>query len=108
MVGIDLVYIPEFQSRLNAGGNALLEKMFTIEELKNRRVEHLAGIWAAKESVRKTLQDAPKAWTDIFLTYDNNGKPTAHYNGVLYAISISHQQDYAVAVAVIEPLGKEL
>jgi len=99
MIGIDLVYIPEFQARLAAGGNALLEKMFTIDELKNRQPEHLAGIWAAKESVRKTLSDAPAAWTDIFLTYDEKGKPSAHYGDILYDISISHQGEYAVAVA---------
>lgn len=99
MIGIDLVYIPEFQARLDAGGTALLEKMFTIEELQNRHVEHLAGIWAAKESVRKTLTKAPTSWTDIFLTYNEQGKPTAHYGKVAYDVSISHQQDYAVAVA---------
>jgi phosphopantetheine--protein transferase-like protein len=108
MIGVDLVYIPEFQARLDAGGITLLEKMFTLTELKNRRTDHLAGIWAAKEAVRKILPDAPKAWTDIFLTYDGKGKPSAHYEQALYDISISHQGEYAIAVALINNEEKRL
>jgi phosphopantetheine--protein transferase-like protein len=99
MIGVDLVYIPEFQARLEAGGNALLDKMFTLDELNDRRAEHLAGVWAAKEAVRKTLPDAPEKWTDIYLVYDTKGKPSAQYGEERYDISISHQGDYAVAVA---------
>lgn len=105
MIGVDLVYIPEFQARLKAGGNVLLEKMFTLDELKDRRPEHLAGIWAAKEAVRKTMDDAPERWTDIYLTYEHTGRPSAHHGDMTYDISISHQAEYAVAVA--QPLGEE-
>lgn len=99
MIGVDLVYIPEFQARLEAGGTALLEKMFTVDELHNRKPDHLAGIWAAKEAVRKTLPDAPRAWTDIHLVYEKSGKPWAQYKDILFDISLSHQGDYAIAVA---------
>ena len=99
MIGVDLVYLPEFQARLESGGNMLLEKMFTLDEIKDRRTEHLAGIWAAKEAVRKTMSAAPEAWTDIYLMYEPSGKPSAMCGNVRYDISISHQGDYAVAIA---------
>lgn len=99
MIGVDLVYIPEFQTRLDAGGTALLEKMFTLDELQNRNSDHLAGVWAAKEAVRKTLPEAPSAWTDVCLVYEASGKPSARYKDIPYDVSISHQGDYAIAVA---------
>ena len=105
MIGVDLVYIPEFQARLESGGTALLEKLFNLEEIRSASPEHLAGVWAAKEAVRKTISKAPENWTDIRITYDHNGKPAASYAGHLYEISISHQGDYAVAVAFCTGAG---
>lgn len=108
MIGVDLVYLPEFQARLEAGGDTLLEKMFVLEELGDRSTEHLAGVWAAKEAIRKIISETPKQWTDIRLSCDPNGRPSARYQDVLYDISISHQGDYAVAVAMPQPMGKDV
>lgn len=99
MIGVDLVYIPEMQSRLESGDDIMLEKMFSLDELRDKSPEHLAGIWAAKEAVRKSLDEAPEKWTDIRILYNANGKPRAQLGDMVFDVSISHHGAYAVAVA---------
>lgn len=99
MIGIDLVYIPEFRKQLKLGGTTFLSKSFSVLELDNLDVQHLSGIWAAKEAVAKALPTMPKKWTDIVISYDSNGKPMAQVKGQKFEVSISHHGDYAVAVA---------
>jgi phosphopantetheine--protein transferase-like protein len=99
MVGIDLVFIPEFQKQLDTGGHAFLQKAFRLSEMKNHQTEHLAGLWAAKEAVIKASEVTPKKWTDIHIGHDENGKPSAAVGVQKFALSIAHHGDYAVAVA---------
>lgn len=99
MVGVDLVYIPEFQKQLAAGGSAFIQKSFHVSEMKNRQPEHLAGLWAAKEAVVKAAEPAPEKWADIVISRDANGKPSAKLGAQEFAVSIAHHGDYAVAVA---------
>lgn len=105
MVGIDLVFIPEFQKQLDSEGLTFLEKAFSLSEIKNRQTEHLAGLWAAKEAVMKAAPTMPKKLTDIVIKSDASGKPHAQVGSQEFAISIAHHGDYAVAVAlrIIEP-----
>jgi phosphopantetheine--protein transferase-like protein len=100
MVGIDLVYIPEFQKQLDIEGKAFMEKAFLLSEIKNRKVEHLAGLWAAKEAVMKAALVTPKKWTDIVISADASGVPHAKVGSQKFAISIAHHADYAVAIAL--------
>ena len=99
MVGIDLVFIPEFRERLATSGGAIVQRAFRASETTDQRPEHLAGLWAAKEAVSKAAIEAPKNWTDIVITLDASGKPHAHIGAQEFAISISHHGDYAIAVA---------
>jgi phosphopantetheine--protein transferase-like protein len=99
MIGVDLVFVPEFQKRLNDGGQAFLQRAFLASEMKNRRPEHLAGLWAAKEAVAKAAENAPRKWTDIVISHDVAGKPSARLGRQQFAVSIAHHGDYAVAVA---------
>jgi len=99
MIGVDLVFLPEFEQQLSTGGEAFIERTFSLTEMKNRKTEHLAGLWAAKEAVIKAAETAPKAYTDIVITHDQAGKPCAHVGSQAFAISIAHHGEYAVAVA---------
>jgi phosphopantetheine--protein transferase-like protein len=99
MIGIDLVFIPEFQKQLDIEGKAFIQKTFSLSEIKNRKTVHLAGLWAAKEAVFKACDITPKKWTDIVISHDNNGKPKASFGSQKFELSISHHADYAVAVA---------
>jgi len=99
MIGVDLVFIPEFQKQLEAGGDTFIERSFSLSEMKNHKTEHLAGLWAAKEAVIKAAETAPKKYTDIVITHDKAGKPCAHVGSQEFAVSIAHHGDYAIAVA---------
>jgi phosphopantetheine--protein transferase-like protein len=99
MIGIDLVYIPEFKAQIEIGGKSFLYKAFSTSELKNKKPEHLAGLWAVKEAVIKASNVAPDKYTDIVISYDISGKPRAHIGETEFTVSIAHHGDYAVAVA---------
>ncbi|MGO9583701.1 MAG: 4'-phosphopantetheinyl transferase superfamily protein [Acidimicrobiales bacterium] len=99
MVGIDLVFIPEFRERLEVSAGKLMQKAFSPSEINGHQLEHLAGLWAAKEAVVKAAATAPDKWTDIVISHDASGKPHARIGAQEFAVSISHHGDYAVAVA---------
>jgi phosphopantetheine--protein transferase-like protein len=99
MLGIDLVFIPEFRERVAVSGGKILELAFDSSEIRSPQLEHLAGLWAAKEAVIKAASTPPSKWTDIVITHDGSGKPQATLGGQEFAISIAHHGDYAVAVA---------
>jgi phosphopantetheine--protein transferase-like protein len=99
MVGIDLVFIPEFRRQLEVSAGKILQSAFRPSEITGREPEQLAGLWAAKEAVAKAAVEAPKKWTDIVITHDPSGKPHAKVGAQEFAISISHHGDYAIAIA---------
>jgi phosphopantetheine--protein transferase-like protein len=100
MVGIDLVYLPEFQKQLEIGGDHFLTRTFTLKELVNRQPEHLAGLWAAKEAVMKAAALKPGYWKEIVIEIQPNGSRLARLpSGMTLEVSISHHGDYAIAVA---------
>ena len=99
MVGVDLVFIPEFRDRLEISAGRIIQRAFRPSEINSQETEHLAGLWAAKEAVVKAAASAPSKWTDIVITHDSSGKPHASIGMQEFALSISHHGDYAVAVA---------
>lgn len=99
MIGIDLVYVPEFARQLSNGGQTFLDRAFNDSELTDMSAEHLAGIWAAKEAVFKAADEQPKAFTAIKIHEAKNGKPSAELDGIFYYVSIAHHGEYAVAIA---------
>lgn len=100
MIGVDLVYLPEFKKQLKLGKQAFLNKTFSKSELKNTKPEHLAGIWAAKEAVIKTLGDPNILMKTIAVSYSKSGQPKASLAKQQFEISIAHHGDYVVAVAL--------
>jgi NAD(P)H-hydrate epimerase len=99
MIGVDLVFIPEFQRQLDVGGTDFLQKAFNLSEINNRHTEHLAGLWAAKEAVIKAALKTPRKMTDIIITHDAAGKPSARIKTQQFMLSIAHDGEYAIAVA---------
>jgi phosphopantetheinyl transferase (holo-ACP synthase) len=104
-IGIDIQSIGElFPSGLPIDPKSDIEllAMFTIKELsyaqsKGCPLQTLTGIYAAKEAAQKCTQNKIN-FTDMEILPDQNGKPSV--NG--FSISISHSQDYAVAIAVCD------
>lgn len=99
MIGVDLVFIPEFKKQLKLGKTVLLQKAFTKNELKNRQPEHLAGLWAAKEAVMKATGLKTGKLLQIEVDHRANGQPFVLLGDKLIEISIAHHGDYVVAVA---------
>ena len=105
MLGCDLVHLPRFKKRLQKGGEALVQSIFHKSELADSSIAHLAGIFAAKEAAIKSLGLPPGDWLQLNVTYTNSGAPelscleeeiTSNIH-----ISITHDGDYAFAVAYV-------
>lgn len=99
--GVDLVFVPEFRTRVQRGGEGFLKKIFLESELQNTEVTHLAGVFAAKEAVVKALGLSPGEWHKIEIFYQKSGRPRVGVLGKEIKnsdLSISHAGDYAVAI----------
>mgnify|MGYP001566851427 CR=1 FL=1 len=103
MLGIDIVYLPEFKKRFK---NISLDKVFlSIELSQNPKPENLAGIFAAKEAFFKAI-GKKENWLEVWIEKDKFGKPSLS-SSLLKTdqkaqISISHARDYATATVFIE------
>jgi holo-[acyl-carrier protein] synthase len=98
MLGVDIVYLPEFEKKLK---NISLEKVFLSDELtQNKSLESLAGIFAAKEAFFKAI-GSKEDWLNVWVEKGEKGKPfiksvlTKKQN---LQLSISHAKDYVIAV----------
>lgn len=117
--GVDLVDCQRLAEAIERHGQRFLDRVYTPHELaycegKKRRLEHLAGRFAAKEAVLKVLGTGWRegiAWTDIEVRNDPAGKPEIALTGRCaelagemgldrILISISHIATHAIASAI--------
>jgi len=101
MLGIDLVFLPEFEKRLR---NLELEKIFLSHELvQNKSLESLAGVFAAKEAFFKAI-GSKEDWLDVWVEKTAEGKPflrSTLAQNKNTELSISHSGDYVIAVVIL-------
>ncbi|MEO7985203.1 MAG: holo-ACP synthase [Gemmatimonadales bacterium] len=122
-VGIDLVDLARVARLLTDKGEQALTRFFTDAERSYLATRpdptgHAAARIAAKEAVYKALQSLEGArgvgWRDIEVTRDAHGRPAialhglaarlaAEAGGIRIAISLTHSESTAGAVAVIHP-----
>ncbi len=115
VTGVDLIEIDRIDQVLDQHGQHYLDRVFTAEEiaLSGRRVESLAGRFAAKEAVAKALGCGigEVAWKDIEILENDAGAPILQLFGEAalkadalgvetWSVSISHSQSHAIALAV--------
>lgn len=113
-VGNDIVFIPDFLKSLTP---LFKNKVYTAAEMAycdqfDNAVLRYASTWAAKEAVYKAvkqLNSSPLPWKKIEIIRDKiAGKPrvTLHTGQELISISlsISHDGDYAWAIAIAEKI----
>lgn len=118
--GIDLVDTGRIGEMLDHHEQRFLARCFTDAERAycdgnpRRRLEHLAGRFAAKEAVLKVLGTGWSggiAWTDVEVVRTDAGRPTVRLTGQAEAVardlgieqwylSISHIETHAVASAI--------
>ncbi|MER5640242.1 holo-ACP synthase [Kitasatospora sp. NPDC002227] len=117
-LGMDIVSAQRVRRIIEEHGEPFLGRMLTPRELSDCRIDtglHLltvCGRIAAKEAAFKTLRvtGRPMPWLDIEIRRGPGGWPTVELSGAAavfadmagiesVSVSISHDVDYAVAVA---------
>ncbi len=118
--GIDLVAKDRVQRMLDEHGERFERRCFTdaersyIDGNRQRRMEHLAGRFAAKEAILKVLGTGWSggiAWTDAEIVREPSGRPAVVLHGRCaevaaglgideWWVSISHIETHAVASAI--------
>ena len=117
-IGSDIVQLSRIRSALARRGDALARRLLADSEWQRYQVHQdparfLAKRFAAKEAVFKALGTGLRngmTWHDVTVTNDEKGKPELHFSGVTAAmagaarhhLSISDEQDYALAFVIIE------
>jgi len=113
-LGIDIIKVERIASALGRFGERFQRRILTDDEYRyvRGRPETLAGRWAAKEAVSKVLGLGVRGvgWREIEIVRLPTGQPTVRLHDralrraeqlgmTRIAVSISHERDYAVAIA---------
>jgi phosphopantetheine--protein transferase-like protein len=113
--GIDTIEISRLDDIRPAIRVRFIQRVFTPLEVEQARdrTEMLSGLFAAKEAVSKALGTGigKVHWRDIEIVHLPTGQPTVHLHGHAadvanslglseWSVSISHDRDKAVAMAV--------
>ena len=113
-LGIDIIRVERIRSALERFGARFSGRVLTPAERRyvRDRPETFAGRWAAKEAVSKVLGLGVRGigWRDIEIERLPTGQPAVRLHGRAaaragqlgmerIAVSISHEADYAVAMA---------
>jgi holo-[acyl-carrier protein] synthase len=113
-LGIDIIKVDRIEAALDRFGSRFSRRVLTPAEQRyvRDRPETFAGRWAAKEAVSKVLGLGVRGigWKEIEIERLPTGQPSVRLHGraearsrqlgmVRIAVSISHEADYAVAIA---------
>lgn len=113
-LGIDIIKVARIRETLERFGSRFARRVLTPSEQRyvRDRPETFAGRWAAKEAVSKVLGLGVRGigWRDIEVERLPTGQPAIRLHGRAaqratqlgmdrIAISITHESDYAVAIA---------
>jgi holo-[acyl-carrier protein] synthase len=113
-LGIDIIKIERIAAALKRFGDRFPKRVLTDSEQRyvRNRPQNFAGRWAAKEAVSKVLGLGVRGvgWRDIEILRLPTGAPSVRLHGRAkaraeqlgmgrIAVSISHEGDYAVAIA---------
>ena len=113
-LGIDIIKVDRIAHTIERFGDRFSRRVLTERERRyvRNRPENFAGRWAAKEAVSKVLGLGVRGvgWTEIEIERLPTGQPSVNLNGRAarraeqlgmgrIAVSISHEAEYAVAVA---------
>lgn len=113
-LGIDIIRVERIRRALQRFGERFHERVLTEREhaYVRDRPQNFAGRWAAKEAVSKVLGLGVRGvgWREIEIVRLPTGAPSVNLSGralrraeqlgmARIAVSISHESDYAVAIA---------
>jgi len=119
VIGIDIVKISRIEKMINRFGNRAFRKIFDKDEISLiKHSQTAAGFFASKEAVSKALKTGigkECGFFDIKIHKDKNGAPyftlkkeiIKKYNIIETSLSITHEKEYAIAVAIIISSSKK-
>ena len=113
-IGTDIVKVSRIKNLLTTKEENFLNKVFTEEEISycnshSKPEIHFSGKYAAKEAVKKALLSNDLiehiSLKDIKILNRDNKVPYVvieHIMDLNYNVSISHEEEYAIAFALIQ------
>lgn len=123
-VGIDIIEINRIQASYERFGERFVKRILRAAEIEyclshKFPAPHLAARFAAKEAISKAFGTgigSQLGWLDMEILREESGRPfvtlheggaklMAQRHGTSLQISLSHTQNYATAVAVLEGLS---
>lgn len=105
-VGIDIVENIRIEKSISTNfvKTILTENELIIYNSKtgNKKIEYLCGRFAAKEAIIKCISDFENPhMLEIEILNNENGKPVVYYKNYDISLSISHEKNYTVAIAIM-------
>jgi len=112
-VGTDIIQIKRIEKLLKKYGIKFKQRYLSKKEIAMaRKVETLAGLWAAKEAISKALGcgiGTDLAFHDIIIAKDHKGAPNfvltkqaqKRHKIKKSSLSISHDGGFAIAIVAI-------
>lgn len=104
-IGIDIIE----NKRLANKDMTFIKKILTKKELEiyndkigKGKIHFLCGRFCAKEAIFKCLNLKSLDFDEVEILNDDLGKPIAYFKDYQFKISISHENNYTVAVALLE------
>ena len=111
-IGIDIVKISRFKNKPYPSNKNFYKKIFSDSEIKyclkyKNYTQHFSGKFAVKEALTKSINE--KISIHEIKTSYKNAKPIVKVKSSLdkkynFIISISHENDFAIAVVVSEKI----
>ena len=114
--GTDIIEVERIKESIEKLGDKFLNRVYTSNEIayceskKANKYEHYAARFAAKEAIFKAISPLLDNkfsidWIDIEILNDNQGRPYVNFykdelKKVNIDLSLSHIEEYAVAMAV--------
>ena len=116
--GTDICDVNRMQESIEKLGDKFLKRVFTEKEIayceakKMKKFESYAARFAGKEAVYKALaseKTSDGVFTEVEIQNADNGKPYVVLHGTLkelyqqenIEISLSHEKEYAIAMAIV-------
>ena len=113
-IGTDIIQVSRIEKSLEKFGDKFKIKFLNSDEiLLAKKIESIAGFWAAKEAIAKALEcgiGSELTFHDIILTKSAKGAPSFTLSKEAQKIhqiknsslSLSHDGGFAIAVVVID------
>ena len=103
-IGIDLIE----NKRIDVNNQKFIECILTKKEIEilnnkkgRKKLEFICGRFAAKEAIIKALNNENPHMLEIEILNEKNGAPYAIFKNYNILVSISHEEDYTVAIAIV-------